>query len=59
MMLTSHDICVCCGRYTPEGRQVCTLCETREKQRLGYKPISYWRQIWLIIKFKLFGGAKR
>ena len=21
------DTCVCCGRYVPEGRQVCAFCE--------------------------------
>lgn len=23
-----EDKCVCCGEYVPEGRQVCTNCET-------------------------------
>lgn len=22
-----EDICVCCGKYTPEGRMVCYSCE--------------------------------
>ena len=22
------DSCVCCGRYVPEGRQVCAFCES-------------------------------
>jgi predicted nucleic acid-binding Zn ribbon protein len=21
------DVCVCCGRYVPEGRQICSICE--------------------------------
>lgn len=21
------DTCVCCGKYVPEGRQICYLCE--------------------------------
>lgn len=28
------DTCVCCGDYTPEGRQVCWACEH------GYEPIT-------------------
>jgi hypothetical protein len=24
------DICVCCGEYVPEGRQVCLSCEKNE-----------------------------
>ena len=27
MPYTEKDICVCCGRYVPEGRQVCPICE--------------------------------
>jgi len=26
------DMCVCCGRYTPEGRQICLSCERREEK---------------------------
>lgn len=22
-----HDICVCCGKPVPEGRQICEQCE--------------------------------
>lgn len=25
--LRSDEICVCCGDYVPEGRQVCLNCE--------------------------------
>lgn len=56
-MLRNDDKCVCCGAYVPEGRQVCASCEYKEKQQLGYKPMSCWQQIWLIIKSKLFGGV--
>ena len=24
---TEKDTCVCCGKYVPEGRQVCKECE--------------------------------
>jgi RNA polymerase subunit RPABC4/transcription elongation factor Spt4 len=27
--IASHDCCVRCGRYTPEGRDVCPLCEKK------------------------------
>ncbi len=50
-----NNRCVCCGDIIPKGRQVCAGCEYREKQRLGYKPISYWKQILYIIKAKLLG----
>ena len=23
------DICVCCGSYTPEGKQICLSCEQK------------------------------
>lgn len=23
------DSCVCCGRYVPEGRMVCPICEEK------------------------------
>jgi superfamily II helicase len=26
-MIMSEDRCVCCGKYVPEGRQVCNDCE--------------------------------
>ena len=26
-MMINDDRCVCCGRYVPEGRMVCPLCE--------------------------------
>ena len=25
------DICVCCGNYIPDGRQVCNTCESKYK----------------------------
>ena len=28
------DICVCCGEYVPEGRQVCHTCEKDTKNKL-------------------------
>ena len=28
----NDDTCVCCGRYVPEGRQVCQLCQKRENK---------------------------
>lgn len=27
--LTNEDKCVMCGRYVPEGRQVCSSCEEK------------------------------
>jgi hypothetical protein len=27
MPYTEKDTCVCCGRYVPEGRLVCVVCE--------------------------------
>lgn len=29
--LGNVDLCVICGRYVVEGRQVCTDCENKEK----------------------------
>ncbi len=26
------DMCVCCGSYTQEGRQICLSCERREEK---------------------------
>lgn len=57
--ISPSDRCVCCGEYVPEGRQVCTACEYKAQQEYGYKPIPYRRQIWLIIKSKFFGGARK
>lgn len=28
------DICVCCGEYVPEGRQVCHTCEKDTENKL-------------------------
>lgn len=30
MKFTDGDICVMCGKYVPEGRQVCQTCEEKE-----------------------------
>lgn len=29
VILTSGDICVCCGEIVPEGRMVCPTCEVK------------------------------
>ena len=29
----ADDSCVCCGKYVPEGRQVCLDCEKKALQR--------------------------
>ncbi len=26
-MMAAADRCVCCGRYVPEGRQTCPVCD--------------------------------
>lgn len=28
--MNNDDKCVMCGRYIPEGRQICSLCEEKE-----------------------------
>lgn len=30
-----EDRCVCCGRYVPEGRLVCPLCEAKAYEEEG------------------------
>ena len=25
--MSKLDTCVCCGKYVPEGRQICAICE--------------------------------
>lgn len=55
---TGLDRCVCCGRYVPEGRQVCTECENAAQRECEHKPLPSWRQVWHIIKAKLFGGLR-
>lgn len=27
--MSIEDLCVCCGEYVPEGRQVCPACEKK------------------------------
>lgn len=52
------DRCVCCGAYVPEGRQICPQCERetyKKKQKLGYVPLPYWKQVLYLIRYKLFG----
>lgn len=29
---TADDTCVCCGKYVPEGRQICAACENSGKE---------------------------
>lgn len=29
------DICVCCGSYTPEGKQICLSCEKGWNPKIG------------------------
>ena len=37
--VSSHDICVVCGEHVPEGRQICTMCETgTQKLNTKFKP---------------------
>ena len=35
------DGCVCCGRYVPEGRHICTICETRGGPDVIISKIKY------------------
>lgn len=32
-IIDRDDICVCCGRYVPEGRMVCYFCERLSERR--------------------------
>ena len=34
-----NDNCVCCGKYVPEGRQVCPICEN-SGERTEFKTIA-------------------
>jgi hypothetical protein len=35
--IASHDCCVRCGRYTPEGRDVCPLSEKKYEAKVELK----------------------
>ena len=35
------DGCVCCGRYVPEGRMICTICESRGGPDMIISKIRY------------------
>lgn len=42
------DYCVCCGRYVPEGRMICEICEQEvdEMKKNNHKlnKVSVWRR---------------
>lgn len=47
------DSCVCCGRYVPEGRMVCEICEqeTNDMRINLYKSnkISIWKRFLVFL----------
>ena len=45
-----NDICVCCGRYVPEGRQVCSICEENELDNLKNEMQAELLEIKLAIE---------
>jgi hypothetical protein len=51
------DICVMCGRYVPEGTQVCNICKA-EVESGAYKQYHYKKPKSIIIRIldKLFRG---
>lgn len=52
----SVDSCICCGKYVPEGRQVCHECSGDDKKEQISNPKKLSREMMRTEK-KLFGHA--
>lgn len=53
---TEADTCVCCGKYVPEGRQVCHTCEANAGEKKGEDYGKHHNQVG---RQKKTGGIRR
>ncbi|MGN0536338.1 MAG: hypothetical protein ACI4IR_10095 [Eubacterium sp.] len=50
----NEDRCVCCGNYVPEGRMICTACETKSNNQTHFAPQKRHKKFGGLIAF-IFG----